>query len=129
MDSLHEDEVRNEVLKYVFIVICFLSTSMSYPLDYAKAVSSDWLTIPGMTQVPLNKIFTVSFNKDVTLGDIDGMVIFHNGKFLPVTIETKGRQAYITPIHDLTRNTEYELIKVPGPHATLTLFKILLPPP
>ncbi|WP_303964731.1 Ig-like domain-containing protein [Sporosarcina ureae] len=95
--------------KYLLITMCFIFIITQFPIHQTEAANSDWLLLPEIVDVPVDKTFTVTFNNEVTLGDIDGMVIIHQGAFLPVTIKTKGRQAFITPVESLTADEDYEV--------------------
>ncbi|MEK4406175.1 Ig-like domain-containing protein [Sporosarcina sp. FSL K6-6792] len=75
----------------------------------ANAAVNDWITLPEMKDIDSSKIFSVTFNKLVAIEDIDGIVIFQGGNFVPVEITVNGRQAFVKPSHQFIPNTTYEM--------------------
>ncbi|NBI28535.1 Ig-like domain-containing protein [Chengkuizengella marina] len=94
---------------FFFIVIVLLSYSSVFPQSISYAKYEDWIKLPEKKEVPLVKTFTIQFNKQIFVEDIDGIVIESEDMFIPVTIGLKGNEATVTPVEYLRPNTDYTL--------------------
>lgn len=95
--------------KYAILLVIMLFILNTLPLHAVKADENEWLLLPEMKDVPLDKTFTINFNLPISTKDIDGIVIYQNNTFLPVEIETKNKQAFVKPVHKLSPNSTYEI--------------------
>lgn len=95
--------------QYLLIMIILALLILVPPPKVSMASTYEWITLPEMQDVPLSKTFTVTFNLPVTIEDIDGIVIYQGGKFLPAEIKVSGKQAFVTPVHAFSPNTHYDL--------------------
>ncbi|MFJ8064800.1 Ig-like domain-containing protein [Psychrobacillus sp. NPDC096426] len=103
--------LRKNMFVWILVLTLFISL---VPVTKTSAACSEWITLPELKEVPLSKVFTVTFNKEVTLGDIDSLEIFQGQESIPVKIEAKEKQAFVTPVNKLTPNTKYEIRIVIG---------------
>ena len=93
-------------IKFLIILVLLLSIT---PINGAMAEDTPWTSFPSMESVPLDKTFTVLFNKPVTLQDIKSIEILQESKPVPVKVITKDNKALVTPESLLKENTSYEL--------------------
>lgn len=73
-------------MKLVKMVVWLLVANLVFTIgstNVTNAAVNDWITLPEMKNIELSKMFSVTFNKEVAIGDIDGIVIFQVGKFCP----------------------------------------------
>ncbi|MFS1514310.1 Ig-like domain-containing protein [Chengkuizengella sp. SCS-71B] len=101
--------LRRSNFLILFIVIVFLGYSIVVPQSISYAKYEEWTELPEMKEVPLVKTFTIQFNKQILVEDIDGIVIESEDMFIPVTIALKGDEATVTPVEYLRASTDYTL--------------------
>lgn len=101
--------MKNNCNKSFFLCIAFIlficSSFFYKSTSYAKY--EDWIELTEMTEVPIVKTFTIKFNKDIKMKDIDGIVIESNGMFIPATMKLKEDEVTVTPVEYLRPNTDY----------------------
>ncbi|MDP5274942.1 Ig-like domain-containing protein [Chengkuizengella axinellae] len=97
--------------KYVLIltIVAILGYSSIFPQSISYAKYEDWTELPELIDVPLVKTFTITFNKEIKVEDIDGILIESEDMFIPVTIHLKGDEATVTPVEYLRPDTDYTL--------------------
>ncbi|MER2000161.1 MAG: hypothetical protein ABS882_10310, partial [Lysinibacillus sp.] len=62
-------------------VITLLSVLLTFaPFKGQAEASTDWITLSEMKDVPLDKTFTIKFNKPIKNDNIDGLFIYVDGK-------------------------------------------------
>ena len=92
-------------LLFLFFVLLFIM----YPFSTADAVADEWIQLPALKEIPISKQFNVTFNREITNSDIEGIVIIYKGNFIPVKIDIKGKDAIVTPVEQLLPMSFYEM--------------------
>ncbi|MEQ6854544.1 PPC domain-containing protein [Lysinibacillus capsici] len=71
---------------------------------------TQWESFDSKKNVPLDKVWTVTFNDTVSFDKIDAVVIERNNEFIPVTItKTAQKTLKVAPTYGFHGNTQYQL--------------------
>ncbi len=105
-----------KIIKVICIALClplclFFGTVQTALAEGNYELSSSWVTFPAVENVPLDKAWTVSFNRSFATSEIGAMVIEKDNVFIPTEIKLQpdDKKAIILPVNKYQPNTEYSL--------------------